>query len=89
MTRDDTSCFSDVRRLEMMQELNICGNQLRSLPASLGELSKLTILRAHSNALESLPDFKKATSLRVGLTLKHCLFLFHISNVCGVNIEGM
>ena len=70
----------------MMQELNICGNQLRSLPASVGELSKLTILRAHSNALESLPDFKKATSLRVGLPLKHSVSYF---KCYGVNIEGM
>ena len=69
------SCCSDVSRLEMLQELNICGNQLRSLPASLGELSKLTVLRAHSNALESLPDFKRATSLRVSIVIN--FFFYH------------
>ena len=51
----------------MLQELNISGNQLRSLPPVLGRLSKLVILRAHSNILQSLPDFKTAASLRVSL----------------------
>ncbi len=49
----------------MLQELNISGNQLKTLPDTLGELSKLVVLRAHSNSLASLPDFKKASSLRV------------------------
>ena len=57
-----------IQMLELLQELNISGNELRSLPKSLGALSKLVVLRAHSNILSSLPDFHKAKSLRVGDT---------------------
>lgn len=57
--------FSDIRKLEMLYELNVSTNQLSSLPPSLSELPKLVILRAHSNCLRSLPDFHTAKSLRV------------------------
>ena len=57
--------YRDVKKLELLQELNISGNQLRSLPAAVGQLPRLVVLRAHSNMLHSLPDFKLATALRV------------------------
>ncbi|ELT96188.1 hypothetical protein CAPTEDRAFT_42875, partial [Capitella teleta] len=56
---------SDVAKLELLQELNISGNQLRQLPAAIGHLPRLVVLRAHSNILASLPDFKHATALRI------------------------
>ena len=64
-------CCSDFKKLELLQELNISGNQLRSLPAVLGTLSKLVILRAHSNVLQTLPDFRSAASLRVSRAKCH------------------
>ncbi len=72
---------SDVEKLEMLQELNISGNQLKSLPDTLGELSKLVVLRAHSNSLASLPDFKKASSLRVIIFLPKLIELIIIIQI--------
>ncbi len=54
-----------MEKLELLQELNISGNQLKCLPEVLGALPKLVVLRAHSNYLSNLPDFKKAAALRV------------------------
>ena len=49
----------------MLEEINISANQLQSLPTVLGEMPKLSVLRAHSNYLTSLPGLSKATSLKV------------------------
>jgi len=56
---------SELRKLEMLYELNVATNQLSCLPASLTQLPKLVVLRAHSNFLRNLPDFRSAKSLRV------------------------
>ena len=52
-------------RMELLKELNISGNKLRSLPASLGQLPNLSILRVHSNALRKVPELTATPSLRV------------------------
>jgi len=58
-------CNSEVKKLSELEELNVSGNQLTTLPPSLGVLTKLVVLRAHSNSLHSLPNFHDAVSLRV------------------------
>ncbi|CAH1779251.1 unnamed protein product [Owenia fusiformis] len=55
----------DVKKLEVLQELNISGNRLRDLPGSIAKLPKLTILRAHSNAIHALPDLSLTPALKV------------------------
>ncbi len=42
--------------LNLLQELNLGGNKIQRLPASLGQLSLLQILILERNQLESLPD---------------------------------
>ena len=59
---------SELRKLEMLYELNVATNQLSCLPPSLTQLPKLVVLRAHSNYLRNLPDFRSAKSLRVRRT---------------------
>ncbi|KAJ8302491.1 hypothetical protein KUTeg_018887 [Tegillarca granosa] len=54
----------DIAKLESLQELNVSGNVLRSLPASLGKHSKLQCLRANTNLLRELPDFKNSPNLK-------------------------
>ncbi|KAK3086917.1 hypothetical protein FSP39_025370 [Pinctada imbricata] len=54
----------DIAKLEQLIELNVSGNDLRTLPASLGKHSKLQVLRANSNHLKELPDFKRAPCLK-------------------------
>lgn len=56
---------SVIQKLQLLQELNVSTNQLHSLSNSLGNLSKLVMLRAHSNNLSTLPDFHNAKSMRV------------------------
>ena len=58
---------SDIMKLEVLQELNVSGNKLSVLPVTLGCLNQLVVLRAHSNHLRKLPDFRDAVSLRVGV----------------------
>lgn len=61
--------YRDIARLESLQELNVSGNVLRSLPASLGRHSKLQCLRANTNLLRELPDFKNSPNLKVYVCL--------------------
>jgi len=64
-------CNSEVKKLDELEELNVSGNQLTTLPSSLGRLTKLAVLRAHSNSLHSLPSFRDAVCLRVST---QCIF---------------
>ncbi|XP_021366210.1 PH domain leucine-rich repeat-containing protein phosphatase 2-like isoform X2 [Mizuhopecten yessoensis] len=55
----------DIIRLEVLQELNISGNLLRSLPSAVCKHPKLQCLRANANLLKDLPDFKKSPNLKI------------------------
>ncbi|XP_060073754.1 PH domain leucine-rich repeat-containing protein phosphatase 2-like [Ylistrum balloti] len=55
----------DINRLEVLQELNISGNLLRSLPSALCKHPKLQCLRVNANLLKEIPDFKKSPSLKI------------------------
>ena len=83
-------CFfvynSEVKRLTELEELNVSGNQLTTLPPSLGRLKKLVVLRVHSNSLHSLPNFHDAASLRVSTyfsvfnnTVTSCICQYYLS----------
>lgn len=58
----------DIVKLENLQEINLSGNDLRTLPSNLGKHPKLQIIRANGNHLKELPDFKRANNLKVGTT---------------------
>ena len=51
--------------LDLLQELNISGNRMRSLPTNLVNMPELRLLRAHSNLLKTLPDLTESSSLKV------------------------
>ncbi|XP_061163217.1 PH domain leucine-rich repeat-containing protein phosphatase 2-like isoform X1 [Saccostrea echinata] len=55
----------DIFKLENLQEINLSGNDLRTLPHNLGRHPKLQVLRANTNYLKELPDFKMANNLKV------------------------
>jgi Leucine-rich repeat (LRR) protein len=55
----------DISKLENLQEINLSGNDLRTLPSNLGKHSKLQVIRANANYLKELPDFKRANNLKV------------------------
>jgi len=57
-----------VKKLTELEELNASGNQLTTLPPSLGRLTQLAVLRVHSNSLHSLPSFRDAVCLHVSIT---------------------
>jgi len=77
-------CHSEVKKLTELEELNVSGNQLSILPPSLGCLTKLVVLRAHSNSLHSLPNFHNAVSLHVstGYVFKNNSVIFCIHLYC-------
>jgi len=82
-------CDSEVKKLSELEELNVSGNQLTTLPPSLGCLTKLAILRVHSNSLHSMPHFLNAASLRVStdcvwqsfFNIASCTVFYHLSTV--------
>lgn len=74
------SCMA---KLEALQELNISSNCLTHLPPSLCNHQKLQILRANSNTIYNLPDFKGAPDLKileVGFNCLYDLSMTHLMN---------
>jgi len=68
-----------MKKLTELEELNVSGNHLTTLPPSLGHLTKLAVLRVHSNSLHSLLNFHDAVSLRVSndlLSVVSCIYLY-------------
>ncbi|OXA64212.1 Protein phosphatase PHLPP-like protein [Folsomia candida] len=55
-------CISVWRNLE---ELILCGNRIRTLPAKISSLTSLRVLRVHSNSLETAPNLTKMQSLKM------------------------
>uniref|UniRef100_A0A1I8J586 LRC14 protein n=1 Tax=Macrostomum lignano TaxID=282301 RepID=A0A1I8J586_9PLAT len=47
-----------------LRELNISGNQLKTLPSTLSRLERLVTIRAHSNCLQQLPDLSDSPRMR-------------------------
>lgn len=63
----DVLNFRDISKLENLQEINLSGNDLRTLPSNLGKHTKLQVIRANANYLKELPDFKRANNLKVSI----------------------
>lgn len=61
------SCIAALNELE---ELVLSGNRLQHLPDNLAALEHLSVLRVHSNRLQSAPGFSESKCLRV-LDLAH------------------
>lgn len=53
-----------------IEELVLSGNKIMRLPSNIGNLRHLTVLRIHSNMLQSIPELFELLSLRV-LDLAH------------------
>ncbi|CAB3401869.1 unnamed protein product [Caenorhabditis bovis] len=56
---DDSALTS----LELLEELNLSSNRLTRLPECLGLLPSLQILRAHSNQLVNIPQFRSSSTI--------------------------
>ncbi|KAG0723897.1 Protein phosphatase PHLPP-like protein [Chionoecetes opilio] len=50
---------------ELMEELVLSANQLTSVPAGVSRLSRLRVLKVHSNPLQSLPRLAHLSALKV------------------------
>lgn len=57
--------LSYVDKLQFLEEINLSRNKLISLPPAFVTLPKLTVLRAHSNRLTTIPDFSFCSNLKV------------------------
>ncbi|XP_067934912.1 PH domain leucine-rich repeat-containing protein phosphatase 2-like isoform X2 [Watersipora subatra] len=64
---NEITCMDDsfAESVELLQELNIAGNRMRSLPSNLVNMPELKLLRAHSNLLKTLPDLTESSALKV------------------------
>lgn len=72
---------SCIAKLEALQELNISSNCLTHLPPSLCNHPKLQVLRANSNMIYNLPDFKGAPELKVLEVGFNCLYDLSVTHL--------
>ena len=54
-----------------MEELVLSANQLCSVPGGVSRLSRLRVLKVHSNPLKSLPRLAHLSALKVNVVLIH------------------
>nr|XP_034338092.1 PH domain leucine-rich repeat-containing protein phosphatase 2 isoform X2 [Crassostrea gigas] len=77
----------DIVKLENLLEINLSGNDLRTLPSNLGKHPKLQIIRANGNHLKELPDFKRANNLKVLEVGSNRLSDVSVTNLMGSQVK--
>lgn len=66
-----TLCFvsSKLSKLELLEELNLSGNKLKSVPSTVSSCKRLHTLIAHSNHLTVFPEILSLPEIKVSLIL--------------------
>lgn len=61
--------------LKELEEFSIDNNGIEFLPETINELTKLRVLNARQNKLESFPNIDQLGDLEVNTHFPHCTFL--------------
>ena len=62
---------SKLARLEQLEELDLSGNRLRSVPTTILCCQRLHTLSAHSNCIGTFPEVLQLPEIKVSLTHTH------------------
>lgn len=72
-----TSTCSKLSKLEMLEELNLSGNKLRTIPSTVSSCKRLHTLIAHSNHISVFPEVLNLPEIKVrGEALKQPVFIY-------------
>lgn len=61
--------FSKLSKLELLEELNLSGNQLKAIPSTVSSCKRLHTLIAHSNHITVFPEILNLPEIKVRLPL--------------------
>lgn len=64
--------FSKLSKLEQLEELNLSGNKLKTIPSTVSSCKRLHTLIAHSNHITVFPEILSLPEIKV----RHALLLF-------------
>lgn len=58
-------CFSKLSKLEQLEELNLSGNKLKTIPSTVSNCNRLHTLIAHSNHIAVFPEILNLPEIKV------------------------
>lgn len=61
--------FSKLSKLEVLEELNLSGNKLKTIPSTVSSCKRLHTLIAHSNHISVFPEVLNLPEIKVGVRL--------------------
>lgn len=68
-------CFSKLNKLEQLEELNLSGNKLKTIPTTIANCKRLHTLVAHSNNISIFPEILQLPQIQVFPGLRpYCLW---------------
>ncbi len=71
-------CLSKLSKLEQLEELNLSGNKLKTIPSTVSSCKRLHTLIAHSNHITVFPEILNLPEIKVSLTF---VFIFLSSRI--------
>lgn len=57
--------FSKLNKLEQLEELNLSGNKLKTIPTTIANCKRLHTLVAHSNHISIFPEILQLPQIQV------------------------
>lgn len=73
---------SKLSKLELLEEINLSGNKLKTIPSTVSSCKRLHTLIAHSNHITVFPEILNLPEIKVRLVLFFFLFFFFAWPVC-------
>lgn len=63
--------FSKMAKLEELEEVDLSGNMLKTIPTTIMNCRRMHTLIAHSNAIEVFPEVMQLMEMKVSQQLQH------------------
>lgn len=64
---------SKLSKLELLEELNLSGNKLKTIPSTVSSCKRLHTLIAHSNHISVFPEILNLPEIKVSVCAHVCL----------------
>lgn len=73
---------SKMAKLEELEEVDLSGNMLKTVPTTIMNCRRMHTLIAHSNSIEVFPEVMQLMEMKVGEQQQHLSLIFSLYTAC-------